>query len=295
MAQNAIDRTIQSQGWLDQLADPMQRFVRNVLKPGPTGTPLRNILHGTFLGHPLHPTLTDIPIGGWTAALVFDLLSYLPFVGRAFAPGADAAITLGLIGAAPTAASGYADWSHANGHVRRVGLVHALSNATSVLLYTSSLVMRARGNRSLGRGVSFLGYGVVSFGAYLGGELVYRYGLGTAPTAFERPSSDEWADVGEESSLGRGEMRRVEVDGEPVLLARDDSGRISAMSNTCTHMGCSLAEGKLDGTTVTCPCHGSQFDVATGLAVRGPASVPESRYEVDILAGRIKLQPTQPK
>ncbi len=294
MAQNAIDHAIQSQSWLDQLAGPLQRFVRNVLEPGPTGTPLRNILHGTFLGHPLHPVLTDVPTGSWTAAVCLDLLSYLPFVGKGFGASADAAITLGLVSVPVTAASGLADWSHARGHVRRVGLVHALSNVTATLLYLASMMMRARGNRSLGRGVGFLGYGVVTFGAYLGGDLVYRYGMSVAPTAFEEPS-EEWTDVGEESALGRGQLRKVQVGGQPVLLARDDGGQVSAIADTCTHMGCSLAEGKLDGTTITCPCHGSQFDVTTGLAVRGPASVPEPRYDVSILAGRIKLRAASPK
>jgi nitrite reductase/ring-hydroxylating ferredoxin subunit/uncharacterized membrane protein len=293
VAQNSIDSAIQAQDWLDRLAKPVQQSVKAVLRPDQAGSPLRNLLHGTFLGHPLHPVLTDVPIGGYTVGLVLDLLSYLP-LGRRFAPGADAAIALGLVGVLPTAAAGLADWSHTSGQARRVGLVHALANVTGTLLYSGSLLFRSKGNRGLGRGLGLLGYGVVSFGAYLGGELVYRHGLGTAPTAFER-ATDEWQDVGEESAIAAGEIRKVDVGGAPVLLARVSSGQFGAISDTCTHMGCSLSEGRLKDAVITCPCHGSRFDVHTGSALLGPASVPSPRYDVTVLAGRIKLRPASPR
>lgn len=79
--------------------------------------------------------------------------------------------------------------------------------------------------------------------------------------------------VGNANDVADGEMRVYEVDGTKVNLA-NSGGRLYAFDDTCTHMGCSLANGTLDGTTVTCACHGSQFDVASGAVLRGPAQRP---------------------
>ena len=73
--------------------------------------------------------------------------------------------------------------------------------------------------------------------------------------------------------IASGEMRVVDVAGTKVNIA-SVGGQLHAFDDTCTHRACSLAKGKLDGTTVTCPCHGSQFDVTTGEVLRGPAQQP---------------------
>lgn len=79
--------------------------------------------------------------------------------------------------------------------------------------------------------------------------------------------------------IREGEMHVVTVDGVRVLLSRV-AGQIHAVDDTCTHAGCSLGSGELDDTVVTCPCHGSRFDVATGDVLRGPASRPVRRRAV---------------
>jgi nitrite reductase/ring-hydroxylating ferredoxin subunit len=71
-------------------------------------------------------------------------------------------------------------------------------------------------------------------------------------------------------NIASGEMRVFDVAGIKVNIA-SVGGQLHAFDDTCTHRACSLAKGKLDGTTVTCPCHGSQFDVTTGEVLRGPA------------------------
>lgn len=73
--------------------------------------------------------------------------------------------------------------------------------------------------------------------------------------------------------IAAGEMRVFDVEGTKVNVARV-GGQLHAFDDTCTHKACSLAKGKLDGTTVTCPCHGSQFDVTSGAVLRGPAQRP---------------------
>jgi nitrite reductase/ring-hydroxylating ferredoxin subunit len=79
--------------------------------------------------------------------------------------------------------------------------------------------------------------------------------------------------IGNASDLADGQMQVFDVDGTKVSVAKA-SGHLYAFDDTCTHMGCSLANGELDGTTVTCPCHGSQFDVTSGNVLRGPAQRP---------------------
>ena len=76
-----------------------------------------------------------------------------------------------------------------------------------------------------------------------------------------------------ETDIASGEMRLFDVAGTKVSIA-SVGGQLYAFDDTCTHKACSLAKGKLDGTTVTCPCHGSQFDVTTGEVLRGPAQQP---------------------
>lgn len=79
--------------------------------------------------------------------------------------------------------------------------------------------------------------------------------------------------IGKATDVGDGQMRVFEIAGTKVNVA-NASGRLYAFDDTCTHMGCSLANGELSGTTVTCACHGSQFDVTSGAVLRGPAQRP---------------------
>ena len=79
--------------------------------------------------------------------------------------------------------------------------------------------------------------------------------------------------VARATDVREGEMYVVDLLGEKVALTRVD-GRLHAFDDTCTHAGCSLASGELESTVVTCPCHGSRFDVTSGEVLRGPARRP---------------------
>jgi nitrite reductase/ring-hydroxylating ferredoxin subunit len=83
------------------------------------------------------------------------------------------------------------------------------------------------------------------------------------------------------SKLMEGEMRVFDIDGAKVSVAAA-GGSLYAFDDACTHMGCSLGEGKLEGIAVTCPCHGSQFDVTSGAVIRGPAQRPVRSRSVKI-------------
>src|SRR3954468_9623615 len=113
---------------LDQPAQRVAGVIRKVLKPGR----VKDLLSGTWLGHPLHPLLTDIPIGTWTSAVILDLVG-----GRDAQRAADLLIGAGVAAALPTAASGYSDWGDTvlgNPSARRIGLVHAASNISALVL-----------------------------------------------------------------------------------------------------------------------------------------------------------------
>jgi uncharacterized membrane protein len=182
-----VAETIAAQQWVDDLAAPVQRPLDAALE---RSGPLRSLLRGAFLGHPLHPALTDVPVGAWTVGVLFDLLDLLrPNPGLRY--GADAAHAVGLAGAAGAAVTGLAEWSDTDGAARRVGFVHGLTNTTVAGLFGASLVARARGARPLGVGLAAVGYLLAAFSAWLGGELVFRYGMGVAgvdrsPSAPER-------------------------------------------------------------------------------------------------------------
>lgn len=89
----------------------------------------------------------------------------------------------------------------------------------------------------------------------------------------------ELATVTDLDALGNRELAAFDVSGKRIAIA-SVGDVFYAFADTCTHQGCSLADGKLEGTTVTCPCHGSEFDVTSGNVVRGPAREPVSSYPV---------------
>jgi nitrite reductase/ring-hydroxylating ferredoxin subunit len=88
--------------------------------------------------------------------------------------------------------------------------------------------------------------------------------------------------VGKAKDVVAGQMRVFDVSGTKVAVASMDGHQLYAFDDTCTHAGCSLAAGELDGTTVTCPCHDSQFDVTSGAVIRGPARMPVRSRLVEV-------------
>jgi nitrite reductase/ring-hydroxylating ferredoxin subunit len=270
---------------LDPAADVLQAAAKSLPKP------VRNVLDGVWLGAPLHPALTDVPLGSWSAAATFDAIDLLRGEDS-LADAADAALALGVLAAVPAALSGINDWSYLRGDSKRVGTVHALVNTTGLVLNIASLALRRSGSRDLGRLMSGVAYGGALFAAHLGGELSFGLGVRVNRTAFESPEH-EWKPVADEADLEGAAMKRVEIDGEPALVTRAANGRVCAIAARCSHLGGPLDEGERDGDVVTCPWHGSQFDVCTGEVVAGPAVFPQPVYESRVSAGRIELRPLQ--
>jgi nitrite reductase/ring-hydroxylating ferredoxin subunit/uncharacterized membrane protein len=270
---------------LDPPARRLLGVAHRAIRPGR----VRDALSGTFLGHPLHPPLTDLPIGSWTSAMVLD---------AAGGPGSERAarrlIGTGILAALPTAASGYVEWADSaegRASTRRVGLVHAAANVTALGFYSASYLARRRGGR--GRALALAGGAALAVGGYLGGHLAYVHGEGVAVTSFDSGPSD-WTAAISDAELTEGRPACVLVGEGPVLLVRQ-GGRIHALADRCTHRGGPLHEGELGAGTVTCPWHGSTFRLEDGSVERGPAYTPQPTYEARVRDGQVEIrQATEP-
>lgn len=258
------------------------------------GEPARNvadILHGAWLGHPLHPVLTDIVVGAFSLGGLLDLASVLGG-GDSARKAADVLTTIGTLSAAPTAVTGLADFSTIPRGAAGHGLVHGAANNTGLLLYLLSLAARKNGERGKGIALSTAGLAVITAGAYLGGHLVYSKKVGVDHT--ERVTEpQDWVGVMNESDLLQQEPVRVEAAGKGVLLYRDGE-RVLATGATCPHAGGPLEEGTVYGSCVQCPWHDSVFNLEDGSIVHGPATYPLPAYEARLRNGRVEVRLVRP-
>ncbi|MCT1803409.1 hypothetical protein CKW39_09675 [Kocuria sp. WRN011] len=130
------------------------------------------VLSGDFLGHPLHPMLTDIPIGAWSMSALLDVLG-----GEELEDASAILVGVGVLSAIPTAATGLHDWQTTKGATSRVGFVHAATMDVTVLLYSGSLLARVTGHHTPGKLLGLAGLGVMTVGGFLGGHLTYSMGV----------------------------------------------------------------------------------------------------------------------
>jgi nitrite reductase/ring-hydroxylating ferredoxin subunit/uncharacterized membrane protein len=282
----AVDALAQ-QEWLGRASQVIQRAVQDLFKAGgAVGQPVADFLHGTWLGHPLHPVLTDIPIGAWTAALALDALDAVS--EDDFAIGADAAIALGLAGAVGSAVTGLTDWKELDTKPLRIGLLHGMLNLGATILYAASLILRRRGARVAGRNTALAGYAVAATAAYLGGDLVFREQIGVNH-ATPVWTKLKYTPVLADADLPEGELRRVEVGERRIVLARQ-GGHVYALAERCSHLGGPLADGMLEDGCIQCPWHGSRFALEDGRPIDGPASIPQPSFETRVRNGRIEVR-----
>lgn len=273
---------IEAEEALDSVGKPAGKVVRDAV----SASGLKDALSGTWLGHALHPMLTDVVIGSFTSASLLDLV----------APSSDGSaseklIALGLTAYLPTAAAGINDWADSEAvdpAVRRTGVVHAGCNAVASLLYAASWRARRRGARGRGAALGFAGLSVLMAGGYLGGHLSLSKGVGPDQTVFD-PGPTDWTAAADASTLAEGRPTRVVVDDTPVFLLRRGE-QIFAIHDRCSHRGCSLTEGSLEGDQIVCACHGSRFDVRDGSLEGGPATAAQPAFQVRNDDGRIEIR-----
>ncbi len=276
-----LSRLSESMPWLDKSAAMLKQVSEPLV--GPDAPPkLKDALYGTWHGHPLHPPITDIPIGAWTATAILDLL------GQERA--ADATLKIGVAGAVGSAITGIAQWYDLQNmdEPRRLGAMHASLNSWVLTLYLTSWALRSKGNRGAGIATAMAGYSIAGFSGWIGGHLAYVLGIGVSRVAFETPPT-EWTDVAPVLDVPDGELVRAELDGVPVVILREGDS-VYAVSNTCTHVGGPLNEGDRDGTCVTCPWHGSTFDLRDGSVIHGPATAALDTLDGRIMDGQVQLR-----
>lgn len=284
-----IERGIDSQNWLEGFSDGLQKFVGGTFRVG--GPPLRwlkNLSHGTWFGHPLHPAATDIPVGAWLGTLIFDIIWLIDNRSSSLAVASNILLIIGLAGAVVSVLTGTIDWNDTYGKERRVGITHGIVNTVATLVYVVALVLRLTGHQFSGFILSTVGLVILLLGAYLGGELVFGKGTQVNHTAWQEAPED-FVEVAEEAAVEENKLLRAEANGTPVLLVRL-KGTIYAIASTCTHAGGPLDEGTLEGDVVICPWHASRFCVRDGEVRGGPATFPQTRFEVRVRAGKVEVR-----
>jgi len=169
-------RALEGATELDGVVRAIEPSVEKVFGSGTRGA----VLRGEWLGHALHPLLTDLVLGSWTSASVLDLLG-----GAESQTSAQRLVGTGLLAAPLTAWTGWAEWSGTEPREKRVGLVHAAAIASSVGLYGSSWLVRRQGRHGAGAGLALAGAAISGAAAYLGGHLAAARDVGSHHPAFE--------------------------------------------------------------------------------------------------------------
>jgi nitrite reductase/ring-hydroxylating ferredoxin subunit/uncharacterized membrane protein len=264
----AVDAQVR---WSKPLGDFNHRWLGAVFHPI---RPVQNFLNGTWLGHPVHAFLTDVPIGALTVSIIADLIGQ-PLV-------ADVSLTLGVLGMVASAVSGAADYAEVDGTARNRATVHSTIMVVSLVVYLVSLAIRAGGpaDRLIPILLSVAGYLLLSLGASIGGDLVYLIGTHVDRHAW-RGAGTKWValDLGSLPDIPQGGPTKLRAGINDLAVIREGE-RILAVHAQCAHAGGPLAEGTVVGDAIQCPWHGSRFRLADGHVARGPAMYDQPAYEV---------------
>ncbi|MBO8187155.1 Rieske 2Fe-2S domain-containing protein [Streptomyces spirodelae] len=266
--------------WLDRLGtlralDPAIGPLQSAVHKSPLKG-IRDALHGTWLGHPLHPALVQVPLGAWYSAGLLDLLPGTRRASRVL-------IGTGILAALPAAVSGATDWAQLHKPQLRTGLVHAAANVAALGLYTASLGARVRGRECRGRMLGFGGLAMAGLGGLIGGHLAYRQSAG--------PNQSEpvpylvgpgWHPVGKADSFPVGQAASASLGEVKLLVFREPSGTVRVLADRCAHQSGPLSEGTVSDGCVTCPWHGSTFRLSDGWNVSGPATAPQPSFRTRV-------------
>jgi nitrite reductase/ring-hydroxylating ferredoxin subunit/uncharacterized membrane protein len=267
-----VTRIVDAQaGWAKPFGEFNHRWLSALFGPI---RPIKDLLNGTWLGHPVHSAATDLPIGALTVAIVLEL------VGQHTA--ADIALVVAVVSIAGSVVTGLADYTDVDGTARLRATVHATVMLISLLLFVVSLLMRS-GNpadRSLPTILVLLGFATISLGAAIGGDLVYLIGTNVNRHAW-RGAGAKWLalDLGDLPDIPEGGPTKAKAGANALILIRAGD-TIQALHETCAHAGGPLAEGTIVDGCIQCPWHGSRFRLADGHVARGPATYDQPAYEV---------------
>jgi nitrite reductase/ring-hydroxylating ferredoxin subunit/uncharacterized membrane protein len=243
--------------------------------------PVKDVLNGVWFGHPVHPALTDVPIGAMTAAMLLDV------AGQRKA--ADLAVATGVAGMVASAATGVADAVDAYGEPLVQATVHATVMTTSLTLSLASLAVRVAFPQARGAAIALnaLGYATLVAGAYVGGELVFGSGNMVDRHAWDEPET-KWTAL-EVGAIPEDKPVRGTAAGRQLVVVRR-GGTVYALDAVCAHAGGPLPKGKLVDGCIQCPWHGSRFRLDDGHVVRGPAVYDQPAYEVRGVDGAFEVR-----
>ena len=267
-----VTRLVDAQaGWARPFGDFNHRWLTALFRPM---RPVKDFFNGTWLGHPVHAALTDVPIGALTVALILDI------VGQPV--GADVALLIGVLSMLGAAVVGFADYTDTDGTARMRATVHATLMVVSLLFFALSLVIRA-GNptdRTVAFALLVIGYLVIAVGALVGGDLVYLIGTHVNRHAW-RGAGAKWVavDLGGLPDVPEGGPTKLKAGINDLVVVRNGE-QILALHAQCAHAGGPLAEGTLVKDQIQCPWHGSRFHLANGHVARGPSMYDVPAYEI---------------
>jgi nitrite reductase/ring-hydroxylating ferredoxin subunit/uncharacterized membrane protein len=264
-----LDRIVVAQTpWAKPFGDWVHRIVAAIFG---RMLPIRDFLGGTWLGHPVHAFLTDVPIGALTLTIVLDL------IGQPVA--ADVSLLIGILAMLASALAGYADYSTTDGRARVRATVHSTVMLISLVVYVISLAIRATGpaSRTVPIVLSIVAYLILAVGAYVGGDVVFALGNMVDRHAW-RSSGAKWQHL-DVTEIPEGSLVKANAGAQALVLIRTGS-TILALHEQCAHAGGPLSEGTLVAGSVECPWHGSRFELATGRRRRGPTVYDQPTYEV---------------
>ena len=271
-----LSRLIYAQaGWAQPLGDFNIRWLRAVFRPI---NPIKDFLHGKWLGHSVHAALTDVPIGAFTLAIVFDVFD--------LRLAADVALGFGVLTMVAAAVAGAADYSDTDDEPRMVATVHATLMIVALVVYIVSFWLRVSNpaaDRLIPIVLSLVGYGIVTAGAFVGGELVYTLGNMVNRHAWRFFGTPKWTKL-DVTEIPEGVPTAAKAGAQALVVVRTGE-TVYALHAQCAHAGGPLAEGKLVDGCIECPWHYSRYDMATGRRKRGPTTYDQPRYDVRAAEG----------
>lgn len=259
---------------------------------GALGTPgkyLQDFLNGSWLGHPLHPVLTDVVVGGFTMLVVLDLVSLI--FGADFRDPSLIILGLTTLAGIATILSGLTDFKDtATGDERNVTTLHGYTNVLSIVIYVIAFFIRLGGSETTGQVLSIIGYLVISVGAFIGGHVVFKYGYTVNHNAFSRGRrAKEFTAIVPAADLAENTPTKAALGPTGLVLVRRGDV-VYALKDTCSHAGGPLSEGELHGDAIVCPWHQSHFRLSDGAVVHGPAHTRQVAYRARINAGQVEVE-----
>jgi nitrite reductase/ring-hydroxylating ferredoxin subunit/uncharacterized membrane protein len=273
-------------GFGDWVAGVMDAFYRVLGRPGKW---LQDFVNGSWLGHPAHPVVVDIVVGGATVVLVFDVAALL-FGATDLDTASLIAVAVTALAALSAVVTGLTDFKDtAKGDERNVAILHGLVNILATIAYLASFAAHAGGSVDLGRWLSIVGVVILTGGAFVGGHLVFKYGYMVNRNAFAKGQrAKEYTPVLAVADLPEGTPTKAML-GSTALVVVRRGDLVYALKGTCSHAGGPLPEGKLEGDTIICPWHGSAFRLRDGAVIHGPASTRQITYRARISNGQVEV------